>query len=1043
MKLSALVQEARYVQTTQGVSEAARQFDDLARAQEAARRAMELAARQTDIQERSVTRLGPKLDAYTAKHDPLAKALRDVERGEALVAAARARGIEVTQAHLGALDKARERHERLSGGLNDNAKAAGLARHEWINLSRQMQDVGVSLAGGQNPLTVLLAQGSQIGDIFSSSRAGAGAAVKEFGLTVLRYAVNPLTLAAAAAAATALSFVRWKEQTDALIISLNGVGSASGQTLDQVNRLAEEGAGLAGISNASARGLAGQFLNAGVPGSAIGGAIGLTSDFSHKLGVGVEDIGKELASAFAEPAKGADDLARRYGLVSFAEREHIKELAAVGERSAAAAELLQILSKRLGELEDPTWRVTKLWEAAKKGFWNGVDKFGETIDRSIQGGEGLASQRAERANRAAEAERRAKDDRAAERANDLNRLREDATFAVREISARTFAEREALSTQRAWTSAMRETHDAVKASIAAESERAKMLAEAARKSDDMLRSARDQNELSRLSPFERAMREIDFKYRDAREQLLPSALNTTADAAQNLTSALNTAANAVAGPFKGRLIPFQDWRGGDELSRAREAIASIESGGAYSAIGPRTRAGDRAYGRYQVMGRNIGPWTMDAFGQALSPSRFLASPAAQDAVFNRQFAASMARYGNMNDAASVWFTGRPLKAGANARDILGTSGARYVENFDSALGRGPIGETLDKAEAEERGQRRYELIRKPLKDANLEIERQRALLNAQADALGRSSEETARAAKQQELYNQFAAQGVNDNTIGKEKFEELRASIAATAENYGRLTAETESFADKQRLIVGVMDTIRSGASEGLGGVASALIRSENAGKALENTLQRVSERLAQLAIDRSIEGLLGRGGQAGGGVFGGLLSGLFGGGGGRKYFSAPLFGGFGKFFGFDEGGVVGRATRRSFFAPASAFIGAPHFAGGGIVGGARPIIAHDGERILNAAQQGDVAGAAVAAAAIAAARGSANNNRGDGQSAPVYVNIQNAPAGARVRESTDARGGKRIDISFPEMMARSMGDPRVMEALRSANGGAGIVRKW
>ena len=51
----------------------------------------------------------------------------------------------------------------------------GLARHELINLGRQAQDVGVSLASGQSPLMVLVQQGSQIADVFvTSGRKSAG-----------------------------------------------------------------------------------------------------------------------------------------------------------------------------------------------------------------------------------------------------------------------------------------------------------------------------------------------------------------------------------------------------------------------------------------------------------------------------------------------------------------------------------------------------------------------------------------------------------------------------------------------------------------------------------------------------------------------------------------------------------------------------------------------------------------------------------------------------------------------------------------------------
>jgi hypothetical protein len=979
MKLSALVQEARYVQKTEGVSEAARQFDDLARAQTSARQAAELAARQTDIQERSITRLGSKLDTYVRKNDPLTKALREVERGEALVAAARARGIEVTEAHLGALDRARERHARLSLGLNDNAKSAGLLRHEWLNLSRQMQDVGTMAAMGASPMQILASQGAQVFDILSSAQAGAGAAARDFGATLLRYAVHPAALAAAAAGTAALAYIRWKEQTDALTVSLNGLGRQSGLTLSQVNRLAEDNAGRAGLSNATARGLAGQMLSAGVPGGSIGGAIGVAGGFSRGLGLDLEEAGKALAAALAEPAKGADELARRYGLVSFAEREHIKELAAVGDRAAASAELLRILSDRIAEMEDPTSRLAKLWETLKKGFFDGLDKFGQAIDRAIDGPERIAQRERERAQRAAEAARGAQVDRDAERTRDLARFREDADLAVREIGARTFAERDAVATQRAWTQTLRETHDAVKASIAAESERAKLLAESVRKVDDLARNSADNLRLTQLSPFERRMAEIDIAERDFRAQTLPAALETTAGAAQNLTSALNAAASAVSGRFSGRLIPLEDWRG-DGLGRAREAIATIESGGNYSAIGPRTRAGDRAYGRYQVMGRNIGPWTMDALGRALSPSQFLASPTAQDAVFDRQFATSMMRYGNMNDAASVWFTGRPFSMGAGARDSLGTSGAQYVDRFRSALGANDnLSARAGAAFNDQREAARFEAIAKPLREANAEIERQRALLAAQADVFGRSTEQTARAAKQQELLNQFQQAGVPLNA-------ELRASIAATAENYGRLARETEEAAERQRRLVNALDEVRSVAKETLGSLISDLAHGRSAAEALGAALSRIGDRLISSGADTIVDNLFGRAGKVGGGLFGDLLSGVF---------SA-----------FDEGGIVGAPGGRTMRAPLTAFIGAPQFAAGGVVGGARPIFAHDGELILNLAMQRN------AASNFRAALGSGNDNRRNFQ--PSVINF-NFPPG------TDVRAFKQSEGQIVAMVGRAM----------------------
>ena len=118
-----------------------------------------------------------------------------------------------------------------------------------------------------------------------------------------------------------------------------------------------------------------------------------------------------------------------------------------------------------------------------------------------------------------------------------------------------------------------------------------------------------------------------------------------------------------------------------------DAIAAVESAGSgdYSAIGPITKSGDRAYGRYGVMGANVGPWTEKYLGKRMTPKEFLASPEAQDAVFNGEFGSYVQKYGNPQDAASMWFSGRPMAEAGNASDGYNTV-PQYVDKFTSAMG---------------------------------------------------------------------------------------------------------------------------------------------------------------------------------------------------------------------------------------------------------------------------------------------------------------------------------------------------------------------
>ncbi len=126
------------------------------------------------------------------------------------------------------------------------------------------------------------------------------------------------------------------------------------------------------------------------------------------------------------------------------------------------------------------------------------------------------------------------------------------------------------------------------------------------------------------------------------------------------------------------------------MSPYANAISSIESGGRYDLLGPVTRTGDRAYGKYQVMGNNVGPWSRSVLGQELTPQQFLSNPQAQDAVFQAKFGEYVNRHGPTG-AAKAWFAGEGGMHDPNRKDILGTSVADYARKFNAASGGGLLG----------------------------------------------------------------------------------------------------------------------------------------------------------------------------------------------------------------------------------------------------------------------------------------------------------------------------------------------------------------
>lgn len=137
-----------------------------------------------------------------------------------------------------------------------------------------------------------------------------------------------------------------------------------------------------------------------------------------------------------------------------------------------------------------------------------------------------------------------------------------------------------------------------------------------------------------------------------------------------------------------------------EFDRYARAIDTIEAGGNYGLRGPLiTRPtsmyrGDRAYGRFQVMGRDVPRLTRQFFGRELTPEQFLADPAAQNAVFQGEFGRLVQRFGNPIDAAQAWFAGESSVGARGALDrndaqagFAGTSVRDYRSRFSTALSR--------------------------------------------------------------------------------------------------------------------------------------------------------------------------------------------------------------------------------------------------------------------------------------------------------------------------------------------------------------------
>lgn len=121
---------------------------------------------------------------------------------------------------------------------------------------------------------------------------------------------------------------------------------------------------------------------------------------------------------------------------------------------------------------------------------------------------------------------------------------------------------------------------------------------------------------------------------------------------------------------------------------AADAIAGIESGGRYDAVGPETGKG-RALGKFQVMSFNVAPWTKEILGQEMTPEEFLKNPDAQEKVFQGKFGQYVAKYGP-GGAARAWFAGEGGMNNPNAADVNGMTVAGYEKKFLANGGAGGL-----------------------------------------------------------------------------------------------------------------------------------------------------------------------------------------------------------------------------------------------------------------------------------------------------------------------------------------------------------------
>lgn len=966
----------------------------------------------------------------------------------------------------------------------------GLARHELVNLGRQAQDVVVSLAAGQPIFTVLLQQGTQIADVFATSKGSVGAFFGQFLSGAARFAASAGGIATGVVAIGGAAIYMGESFDSAqrdIERALSGVGRASGTTVAQINRIAEASAGAAKVSVASGREILTAFASTGKVGPELyGGLAGLTRNFGAQTGASNADAAAVLAKAFADPLKGADELNEKLGFLDDRTRSYIRTLTEQGNRSAAQRALFEAVSESVSGAADRTSTLAKAWNAV----WNAVSDASDAIGKAIAGqitleerlggliqrrrdmSQGLRARTASGQEQLAgldvniqqtqdaivrrDARRRWESTEATRRANSLaagtvvdslnpadaalrqmresaaviqklladpgaavdpkrlqdakraadeyaaaiaswlppaERLRQTNELTVRSIMARTLRERTAVETARISLEIAGDVTRQKERELLIQGKIAELQAQANREARDALRTSQNSLELAGLRPYERQLREIEQRTRDMRERLGGAGGAATASVPLPATTAAATGLdNAFA----------------DALKRLMDAIPGITISSGLRSTKRQAELWEEALQKY---------------GSAEAARKWVAPPGSSQHEVGK--------------AADLRFANPDARADAHRR--AGEFGLTFplrnepwhiepVNGRARRAGGGSTDDIINSVAANEKAAAALEQYNSVIRAANDNITEQEKALQVQARAFFMSTEETAKAQKAQELYNQFAQAGVPIT-------EGLAAAIENTASRFGQLARQQEMVKGFQEAFKTIGDLGR----DTIRGIYSDLRNGASGAEIFRNALDRVASKLLDMAMNDLFGKAFGNSGQ---GLFsgGGFFSSLFGGGGGGGF----NFGGSGGAFSYGAGGYTGAG---------------PFFSDGGYTGPGgkyQPAgVVHRGEVVWSQTDVHRAGGVSVVEAMRQGARGYADGgyvhgmttpyvhpqagNSNYGAGAPLNVQINNSVSDkAEVRTERADDGSLRIFIDtikgeIAQDMVRGQGAvPIAMKAVGS-----------
>ena len=279
--------------------------------------------------------------------------------------------------------------DRLTDSLKRMGQQGDTSARQINNAMRQLpaqfQDVAVSLAGGQNPLMVLLQQGSQI----STSFGGIGNALRGIG-SAITPAVGGFALLAGAIGGVGAAFIAGYKESREFSRTLALTGNFAGITADNYERMAEAIAATSQASMSNARG----FLSAAVGTGDIGpGAVRSVATAMGNIQRLTGATRDEVVKMFDGLTDSASDWAvktnRNFNFLSREQFAYIRQLEEQGRNDEAIKFAADALNQSLATREVRLGSLERAWNSLTSAIGSALDKM-KSIGRVETVGEEMA-----------------------------------------------------------------------------------------------------------------------------------------------------------------------------------------------------------------------------------------------------------------------------------------------------------------------------------------------------------------------------------------------------------------------------------------------------------------------------------------------------------------------------------------------------------------------------------------------------------------------------------------------------------------------------